>query len=132
MNKTIYKKITASVAALFSFLTIVEGSQVLLGITQPDYIVFTPLLIYNVFMGVVGVIVGVMIWMNHARALRYAVIATAAHLTVLLIVWVIYVSNSTVALHSVNAMIIRSFVWMAITLVIWKTGKSKMYKKKII
>ncbi len=35
MNKTIYKKIAAGIAVVFSLLTIVEGTQVLLGITQP-------------------------------------------------------------------------------------------------
>ena len=51
MNKTIYKKIAAAIAVVFSLLTIVEGSQVLFGFTQHDYIVFTPLLIYNIFNG---------------------------------------------------------------------------------
>lgn len=45
MSKIIFYMITATIAVLFSLFTIIEGSQVLIGITQHDYIVFTPLLI---------------------------------------------------------------------------------------
>lgn len=82
MKKSIYKKISAIIALIFSLLTIVEGSQALLGITKPEFIVLTPLIIMS------------------------------AQLIVLLIVSVIYFSNRTVALHSVEAMSIRSVVWL--------------------
>lgn len=124
MNKTIYKKIAASVAVVFSLLTIVEGTRVLLGITQPDYVVFAPLLVYNVTMGVVGVFAGVALWINYGWSLRLTKIVVAAHIIVLLTAGVIYLSGNAVALHSVNAMIVRSVVWVAITLVAWKTGKT--------
>ncbi|MGK9475413.1 hypothetical protein [Melioribacter sp. OK-6-Me] len=52
MNKSI-RIISAIIAILFSLMTIVEGSKVLLGITIQDYTVFTPVLIYNVIMGIV-------------------------------------------------------------------------------
>lgn len=132
MNKTIYKKIAASVAVVFSLLTIVEGTQVLLGITQPDYVVLTPLLIYNVIMGIVGLFVGVMILVNHCKALLLTSIVIAAHLLVLLIVGVIYFSNGTVALHSVKAMSIRSVVWLAIVWVVWKTDKTNRFNSNKI
>lgn len=121
MNKTIYKKIAASVAVVFSLLTIVEGTQVLLGITQPEYVVLTPLLIYNVLMGFVGLFAGIVLWINYAWSLRLTTMVVAAHLIVLLIVGVIYFSGGAVASHSVNAMVIRSVIWAAITLVAWKT-----------
>ena len=121
MNKTIYKKIGASVAVVFSLLTIVEGTQVLLGITQPEYVVHTPLLIYNVLMGFVGLFAGVVLWINYGWSLRLTTMVVAAHLIVLLIVGVIYLSDGAVASHSVNAMVIRSVIWAAITLVAWKT-----------
>ena len=83
---------------LFSFLTIAEGSQVLLGITQQEYIVFTPLLIYNVAMGIVGLFVGAAIWINHKKALTLTSTVTALHLTVLIIVSVIFISDGPVAI----------------------------------
>lgn len=127
INKTIYKKIAASVAIVFSILSITEGSQVLLGITQPDYVVLTPLLIYNVIMGIVGLFVGVMIWVNHSKTLIFTSTVIAVHLSVLMIVVAIYFSIGTVALHSVKAMGIRSFVWLAIVWVVWKTDKTNRF-----
>jgi len=124
MNKNIFMKIAATVAVVFSLLTIVEGSQVLLGITQQDYIVFTPLLIYNVVMGIVGLFVGVLIWFNNKKALTLTSIVTVLHLIVLVVVAIIFISDGPVAMHSVQAMIIRSAVWLAITLVTWKINQS--------
>ncbi len=124
MNKTIFNKLDATVAVLFSFLTIAEGSQVLLGISQQKYIVFTPLLIYNIAMGIVGIFVGAAIWLNHKKALMLTSIVTVLHLIVLIVVLLLYVSNATVAIHSVQAMTIRTAVWLAITTVFWKTNRS--------
>lgn len=123
MNKTTYKKIAAGVAAVFSLLTIVEGAQVLLGITRPNYVVLTPLLVYNVTMGVIGVFVGVALWINNRWSLKLTTIVVAAHLIVLLTVGVIYLLSGAVASHSVNAMVVRSVIWVTITLVAWKTFK---------
>ncbi|MDP2365379.1 MAG: hypothetical protein Q8M94_16615 [Ignavibacteria bacterium] len=124
MNKTIFIKIAATIAVLFSLLTIVEGCQVLLGATQQDYIVFTPLLIYNVAMAIAGLFVGVLIWFNHKKALTLTSIVTVLHLIVLIVVVAIFISDGLVAMHSVQAMTIRSVVWLAITLVTWKTNQS--------
>ena len=102
MNKTIYKKIAASVAVVFSILSIIEGAQVLWGMTQTEYIMLTPLLLYNVAMGVVGVFVGIALWLNHRWALLLTTIVAAAHLTVLLVVGVLYFSGGAVAMHSTS------------------------------
>jgi len=123
LNKNVFIKIAAVVAVLFSLLTIVEGTQVLLEITTPEYVVLTPLLIYNVFMGFVGLFAGIVLWRNLAWSLKLTTLVAAAHIIVLLIVVVIYISGGAVAAHSVNAMIIRSVIWAAITLVAWKTSK---------
>lgn len=132
MNKTIFSKIAATVALLFSLLTIVEGSQVLLGVTQHEYIVFTPLIIYNVAMAIVGLFVAGMIWINHKKALTNTSIVTALHLIVLIVVAVIFISDGPVAMHSLQAMTIRSVVWLAITLVTWKINQSnKIDSEKI-
>ena len=120
MGKNIYRKIAATVAVLFSLLTIVEGSQVLLGITQQEYIVFTPLLIYNVAMAIAGLSVGVLIWFNHQKALILTSIVTVLHLIVLIVVAVIFISDGPVAMHSIQAMSIRVVIWLIITWVAWK------------
>ena len=132
MNKTIFVKIAATVAVLFSLLTIVEGSQVLLGVTKQEYIVFAPLIIYNVAMAIVGLFVAIMIWINHKNALTITSIVTALYLIVLIIVAVIFISDGPVAMHSVQAMTIRSVVWLAITLVTWKINQSNKINTEII
>lgn len=123
MNKTIYKKIAASVAVVFSLLTIVEGTQVLLGINYPEYAVFIPLLIYNVLMGFVGLFAGVVLWRNLEWSSKLTTLIVAVHIIVLLTVGVIYFLGGAVSLHSINAMVIRSVIWAAITMVAWKAGK---------
>ena len=124
LRKTIYKKIAACVAVLFSILTVVEGSRVLIGITQQEYLVFTPLLIYNLVMGIVGLFIGGMIWFNHKMALMLTSIVTALHLIVLIVASIIFISGGQVAMHSVQAMTIRTVVWSAIILATWKTNQS--------
>lgn len=122
MNKNIYKKIAAAVAMVFSLLTIIEGSQVLFGLTQQEYTVFSPLLIYNILMGIVGFIAGVMLWLNHKKALMFIKLIVTAHLIILLIVGAIYSTSNAVAMHSIQAMSIRVFIWLIITWVAWKTN----------
>jgi len=132
MGKTILIKMAATVAVIFSLLTIVEGSQILFGITQLDYVVFTPLLIYNVAMAVAGLFIGVLIWLNHKKALMLTSIVTVLHLIVLIVVGVIHVSFDAVAMHSVQAMTIRTVIWLAITIVAWRINQSiEISSKKI-
>ncbi|MDP2207543.1 MAG: hypothetical protein Q8K98_02050 [Bacteroidota bacterium] len=128
MKKTLFRKIAAGIAVIFSILTTVDGFQVLLGISKPDYIVLQPLLIYNVIMGVVGVIVGVMLWLNRERALKLAVIVTSMHLIVLALVSMMHLAGGAVALHSVKAMGLRSIVWLGI---VWLTWMSKKHSTNV-
>lgn len=130
MKKILFRKIAAGIAVIFSILTTAEGLQVLLGITKPEYIVLTPLLIYNVILGFIGVIVGVMLWLNRERALKLAVIVTSMHLIVLALVSTMHVAGGVVALHSVHAMGLRSIVWLAIVLFTRMGKKSSTNEKQ--
>ncbi|MBI5021718.1 MAG: hypothetical protein HZB59_09790 [Ignavibacteriales bacterium] len=112
MKKILFRKIAAGTAVIFSLLTTADGFQVLFGMNKPDYIVMMPLLIYNVIMGVFGVIVGVMLWFNRVRAFKLAVIVTSMHLIVLALVSMMHVLGGVVALHSVHAMGLRTLVWL--------------------
>jgi hypothetical protein len=125
MKKDIYKKIAAIIAIIFSLLTIVEGSQVLLGITHPEFVVLTPLLIYNVIMGIIGLLVSGTIWLNHNKVMAFTIIVLIAHLSVLVVVGGIYMLSNAVALHSVQAMIIRVIVWFVIVLIIRFTNRAE-------
>lgn len=123
MNKSIFRKAAAVLGILFSILTLIEGSEILLGITQPGYTVFVPLLFYNIIMGVVGIAIGISIWINHRKCFGNAAAVTITHLMVWLIISSLYFFTNAVALHSVSAMAIRSFVWLVIVFTVWKTKK---------
>lgn len=132
MKKNIYKKITAIIALIFSLLTIVEGSQVLFGITQPEFSVLTPLLIYNVIMGILGLLVSGTIWLNHKKVMTFTIVVLIAHLSVLVVVGGIYMLSNAVALHSVQAMIIRVIVWLVIVLIIRFTNRAEKINEERI
>lgn len=132
MERTIFRKISAIVAVIFSLLGTAEGLQVLLGMTQPDYIVLLPLLYYNVTMGIVGIFVGMAIWLNSHRAVFLTFTTIAAHFVVWLIVGVIFLLYGGVAEHSVAAMSLRLIVWLVIAWIILKTSSiNKLNSGKI-
>ncbi len=105
---------------LVGLLSLISGSAVLLGLTQPDYTVLRWLVIYNTSMGVVSIAAGVGIWSAQMWAARIASYITTAHVVVLLVLFVMYASTYTVALQSMGAMTFRSFIWIGITLTVWK------------
>lgn len=132
MKINLYKIIAAVVAIIFSFLTVAEGSKVLLGITVQDYTVFTPLLVYNVIMGIVGLFVGVAIWVNHKKAMAFIKIVLIMHMAVFVIVTLLYLFSDVVAMHSVQAMIIRVVVWVIISILLCKFNQSAVNNKNNI
>ena len=131
MKTNLYKMIAAVTAVIFSLLTIVEGSTVLLGISVQDYTVFTPLLVYNVIMGIVGLFAGSIIWLNPKEAMTYTKIIFAAHTTVMVIVIFIHLLSTTIAMHSVQAMLVRAVVWLIITLLVWKSNQSVVNQNNV-
>ncbi|KAF0149920.1 MAG: hypothetical protein FD143_2681 [Ignavibacteria bacterium] len=131
MKTKLFKIIAAVIAIIFSLLSIVEGSTVLLGISVQDYTVFKPLLVYNVIMGIVGVFAGSAIWINTREAMRYTKIILAAHTTVMVIVIFIYLLSNAVAMHSVQAMLVRVVIWLVITLLAWKSNQSVVNQKNV-
>ena len=118
MKKSV-DRITAIAAIIFSALSLVEGSQVFLRFSVPDYTVFTPLLIYNIIMGGVGIYVGVEIFRRHKNSLRYSTIVTLFHISTLVTIGLLDFISNTVSEHSVNAMILRSALWLVFTIALW-------------
>ncbi|MEW6654525.1 MAG: hypothetical protein AB1394_13825 [Bacteroidota bacterium] len=131
MKTKLFKIIAAVIAIIFSLLTIVEGSTVLLGISVQDYTVFKPLLVYNVLMGIGGVFAGSAIWINARVAMRYTIIILAAHTTVMVIMIFIYLLSNAVAMQSVQAMLVRVVIWLVITLLAWKSNQSVVNQKNV-
>ena len=110
--------IAALVAVLFGLVTVMAGSNVLLG-SDPGYIVFRPLLIYNSLMGVAYVGAGVTIWRDLGRG-RYAAGGIfVLNLLVLAGIVFLYRAGGAVAVDSLRAMTLRTVVWLGLFLATW-------------
>ena len=107
--------LAAAIACLFGLATLFAGSRVLLG-SDPGYMVFRPLLIYNTIMGVAYLAAGITIWRSLILG-RYAAGAIALlNILALLGIILIYRSGGTVAVDSLGAMTIRTVVWLVLFL----------------
>ena len=97
LSTKILQGILALVAALFGAATIIAGTRVLAG-SDPGYIVFRPLLIYNTAMGAAYVAAGILMWRSVERGL--------------------YALGGAVAIESFGAMTLRTVVWLVLFLLL--------------
>ena len=101
------------VAVLFGIVTLIAGGRVLAG-ADPGYIVFRPLLIYNVTMGFAYMAAGIIMWRSLDRG-RYAAAAIfLLNLVVYIAIVYLYTTGAPVAIDSVRAMTLRTGVWLAL------------------
>ena len=107
------QRIAAVVACVFGLATIMAGTRVLTG-SDPGYLVFRPLLIYNTLMGVVYIAAGVAIWLSVRWGRSAAAAVFALNLLVLVGIIALYRSGDAVAVDSVRAMTFRTVVWLAL------------------
>ncbi len=114
-------KIIAIIAIIIGLMAVITGSRVLLGVFDPGYKYFLTLVSYNVIMGAVSIVAGILIWKQIDKAFLFSIIITALHVSVLLSLVTIF--SNIISSHSISAMIFRSIVWIIISLVIWKTNK---------
>ena len=103
----------ALVAVLFGLATIFAGTRVLLG-SDPGYIVYRPLLIFNSVMGVVYVSAGIIAMRNVKRGMYAAAVIFALNLVVLSAIYYLYAEGSPIAIDSLRAMTLRTVVWLAL------------------
>ena len=89
----------------------------------PAYTVLPWLVYYNVFMGIVSLIAGLLIWREHGFAFRLSSLVASAHILVLSLLLIIF--NTVVAPGSIKAMIFRSVVWVIIFVVVQRFGFNK-------
>ena len=115
----------ATVAVLFGIATLFAGSRVLLG-SDPGYVVFRPLVIYNTIMGLAYLAAGVTIWRS-VNVGRYAAGAIfLLNLLVLVGIIVVYRSGGAVAVDSLRAMTLRTGFWLVLFLTIsWLVWRSR-------
>jgi hypothetical protein len=112
-------------AALFGLVTIVAGIRVLAG-SDPGYIVFRPLLIYNTVMGIAYVAAGVIAWRSLDRGKYAAAAIFVLNFLVLAALGFFYATGSTVAIESLRAMTFRTVVWFVMFLgLAWMGHRSR-------
>jgi hypothetical protein len=120
----------ALVAALFGLATIIVGTRVLAG-SNPGYIVFRPLLIYNAAMGIAYVAAGVIAWRNLVRGKYAAATIFVLNLLVLGATVYLYAAGSAVAIESVRAMIFRTVAWLVLFLgMVWVSRRNHLSEFK--
>ncbi len=111
--------LAALVAILFGLLTVFVGTRVLLG-TDPGYLVFKPLLIYNTFMGLAYIGAGVLIWRQPEKGVKAAGTIALLNALVFAAIAVLYARTDLVAVDSVRAMTLRTSVWVVLFLLtVW-------------
>ncbi len=108
-------RVLSLVAVLFGLVTIFAGTRVLAG-SDPGYIVFFPLLIYNAAMGVVYIAAGVTVWRNLNRGKYAAASIFVLNFLVLGIIGYLYMTETSVAVESVRAMMFRTALWFMVYL----------------
>lgn len=114
----ITRNILVSIAVLFGLLTIFAGTRVLLG-SNPGYVVFRPLLIYNAAMGIVYVAAGIITWRNIKQGMYVAAAISVLNLIVLIAIFFLYRAGNSIAVDSLRAMSLRTVVWFALFAGFW-------------
>lgn len=117
-NLEISQKALGLLAVLFGAITIFAGLRVLTG-TNPGYVVFQPLLIYNTVMGFVYIGVGTISWRSLDLGKSGAFSIFVLNFIVLITIGVLYTSGGTLAIDSLYAMTMRTVVWLAIFSGFW-------------
>lgn len=113
-NPRIAQRTLATIGVLFGILTIVAGTRVLTG-SDPGYVVFFPLLVYNTVMGLAYIGAGAVAWRNLQRGRNAAAAIFVLNLLVLVAIWILYSSGAAVAAESLRAMTLRTVVWLALS-----------------
>ena len=111
----IIQRVLALAAASFGLVTIIAGVRVLAG-SDPGYIVFRPLLIYNTAMGIVYVAAGIIAWRSLDRGKHAAVAIFVLNFLMLAAIGFLYTTGSAVAIESLLAMTFRTVVWFVLFL----------------
>jgi len=123
-DRTLVQQTAAVVAALFGVVTIVVGGRVLTGRSDPGYVVFRPLLVYNTVMGAGYLAAGLAIWRSLEWGKYAAAAVFVANLLVLVAIVFLYRSGRAIATDSLRAMTFRTVVWLGLWLaLVWTAGR---------
>ena len=113
-----------AVAIVFGVLTLFAGGRVLLG-SDPGYVVFRPLLIYNTAMGIAYVVAGALLLRSAKWGRQAAGAVFALNLLVLIGIVLVHRAGGAVAVDSLRAMSVRTVVWLGLFLAsLWFVPRS--------
>ena len=116
-------KAVAIAAVLFGVVTMIAGARVLLG-ADPGYVVYLPLLGFNAVMGVAYAAVGVIAWRRPRFGVYGAAAIFLANLLALAAIGYLYTPNGAIAATSVQAMTLRTVVWLVFLLALaWSSRR---------
>jgi hypothetical protein len=107
----------AGLAAAFGVVTIAAGTRVLLG-TDPGYVVYRPLLLFNTAMGFAYLIAAVVVWRDLLRGRNAALAIFALNLAALAWIAWLHRSGASVATTSLGAMTLRVGFWLALAVAV--------------
>ncbi len=116
------QKALALLVVLFGAITIFAGGRVLAG-SNPGYVVFLPLLVYNTLMGFAYVGVGIVAWRNLNFGRNGAFVIFVLNLIVLAAIGIAHAAGEAVAKDSMGAMTLRTVVWLVIFSGLWWLGR---------
>lgn len=117
-------------AVLFGLVTIIAGTRVFVG-SDPGYIVFWPLLLYNTAMGVGYMAAGVTAWRNPHQAKYAAGAIFVLNVLTLGTIGYLYTAGTSVAVESVRAMSFRTVVWLVLFLgLAWVSRRKTLADKQ--
>ncbi len=111
--------ILSIIAGLFGLLTVFSGFRVLLGLFEPGYLVFLPLLMFNTLMGFIYLLAGWFIRTRLERGFMLTKLIAFINLGVLIVIGILFsLSDHLVAINSIYAMSFRTLVWFGIYFII--------------
>ncbi len=113
-------KIIAIIAIIIGLMAVITGSRVLLGVFDPGYKYFLTLVSYNVIMGAVSIVAGILIWKQSSKAVLFSGVIASFHIIVFLLLVTVF--SDIISDHSISAMTFRSVVWIIFTFIIWKVN----------
>lgn len=118
----ILQTIAAAVAVIFGIATLFAGGSVLFG-RDPGYVVYKPLLYYNVAMGFAYIWAGLLIWRVAQRGRGAAFTIFVLNLLVLIGIVVASRMGGDVASESFGAMTFRTVLWLVLYLAVVRASR---------
>jgi hypothetical protein len=114
-TRSAFQGIVALVEVAFGIATVVAGTRVLAG-ADPGFVVFRPLVVFNVAMGVAYVAAGIWTSLSLERGRVAAAAIFLLNLVAFGLVGYLYAAGSRVAVESVRAIAFRTGVWLVLFL----------------